>query len=145
MSQLIFPILRDGLAVDVRVNRDSATLRSVHAAGQPIPTSIQATGLIDTGSDVSAVSASILQQLAIPPQAHQSTQGIGGMLPVRLFNVTLFILDLTQPHLPWLVQPDLVVMELPSGLPVEVLIGLDVLLTCKLLLDGPALQFTLEF
>jgi hypothetical protein len=37
-------------------------------------------------------------------------------------------------------------MELPALLPgADVLIGLDVLLTCKLILDGPARQFTLEF
>jgi hypothetical protein len=47
--------------------------------------------------------------------------------------------------MPWLVQPDLLVMELPSVLPVDVLIGMDVLLTCKLVVDGPARQFTLEY
>jgi len=59
--------------------------------------------------------------------------------------VTLFVLDTRQPHLPWLARTDLLVMEMPSVLPVDVLIGMDVLLTCKLLLDGPARQFTLEF
>ena len=66
-------------------------------------------------------------------------------MSVRLCNVTLFVLDEGQPHLPWLAQPDLLVMELPSGLPAEVLIGMDVLLSCKLLLDGPDLQFAIEF
>ncbi len=37
-------------------------------------------------------------------------------------------------------------MELTTPLPVvEVLIGLDILLGCKFLLDGPARQFSLEF
>jgi hypothetical protein len=37
-------------------------------------------------------------------------------------------------------------MELPQPLSgVEVLIGMDILMNCKLLLDGPARQATLEF
>jgi hypothetical protein len=145
MPQLTFPLAAAGLCLDVRVQLDSATLKSLQAAGQPLPNAIPATGLIDTGTDISGVAAPILQQLAIPVHSHRTTQGIGGKVPVRLFSVMLFLLDLSQPHLPWLVQPDLVVMELPPTMPVEVLIGLDVLLGCRLLLDGPARQFTLDF
>jgi hypothetical protein len=36
-------------------------------------------------------------------------------------------------------------MELPLGTPVDVLIGMDVLLGCRMLLDGPGRQFTLDF
>jgi hypothetical protein len=37
-------------------------------------------------------------------------------------------------------------MELPTPLPTaNVVIGLDVLLGCKLLLDGPKRQFLLDF
>jgi hypothetical protein len=59
--------------------------------------------------------------------------------------VSLTILDPTRPQLPWFVQPDLLVMEMPAGLPLDVLIGMDVLLGCRLTLDGPARQFTLDF
>jgi len=145
MAQLVFPIARDGLWVDVRVNVNSTTLRSLQSAGKAAPSSVEAKGLIDTGTDISAVAPSILQQLSIPVQARTATQGIGGKMPVRLFTVTLFIMDKGNPHLPWLVQPDLMVMELPPGLPAEVLIGMDVLRTCKMLVDGPARQFTLEY
>jgi hypothetical protein len=45
-----------------------------------------------------------------------------------------------------LTAPDLPVVELPAGLPdADVLIGMDVLLTCKLVLDSPRRQFALEF
>jgi hypothetical protein len=40
---------------------------------------------------------------------------------------------------------DLLVMEMPSALPVDVLIGMDVIRTCKLLVDGPVGLFTLDF
>jgi hypothetical protein len=145
MSQLTFPITPAGLAVDVRLNLDAATLTALHAAGRPAPTSVAASGLIDTGSDITAVAPSILQRLAVPVHQHATTHGISGPVPVRLFLVTLFVLDSSHPQLPWLVCPDLVVMELPPGVPVELLIGLDVIRTCKMLVDGPAGQFSLEF
>jgi hypothetical protein len=65
---------------------------------------------------------------------------------VNIYKVSLGITDPTQPVRTWLTQPDLEVTELTTALPdTDVLIGLDVLLDCKLLLDGPARQFTLEF
>jgi len=144
MPQLTFPLAADGWCVDVRINRNNAMLAALQAAGRPLPTSIPAKGLIDTGSDVSAVAPSIIQQLALPVHSQRTTQGIGGSHPIRLFKITLFILDVGQPHLPWLSHPDLLVMELPSPLPVEVLIGQDILLGYKVLLDGPGRQLTLD-
>ncbi len=126
--------------MDVRVTYPVAVLHSSQAKGQLVPTTIETRGLIDTGTDVSAVAPWVLQQLSLPVSGYRKTQGIGGSISVRLFEVTRFILNASQPHLPWLDQPDRVVLELPSGLPVDVLIR-----TCKLLLDGPGGQFTLEF
>jgi hypothetical protein len=145
MPQLTFPITAAGLVADVRVNVDVATMQAALAAGKA-PSSISTRGLIDTGTDMTAVAPWILQQLGAPLQFRTTTQGIGGgNVPVRLFLVTLFVLNIGQPHLPWLVQSDLLVMELPTGLPFDILIGLDVIRTCKLLVDGPAGQFTLDF
>lgn len=145
MPQLTFPITAVELCVDVLVNRNCAALRSLHTSGLPLPTAIQAKGLIDTGTNVSAIAPTILQQLTIPVHSRTTTQSIGSTIPVRLFKVMLFILDAGQPHLPWLVQPDLLVMELPTALSVEALVGMDVLSNCKMLLDGPARRFTLDF
>jgi predicted aspartyl protease len=145
MGQLSFPISADGLKVDVRVNLPSAALAALHASGQPVPWSIAAKGLIDTGTDISAVAPSIFQQLRLRAQSHQKTQGVTGAAQVGLFYVTLFIVDSSQLQLPWFTLPDLLVMELPTVLPVEVLIGMDVLRMCKLLVDGPANQFWLDF
>jgi hypothetical protein len=36
-------------------------------------------------------------------------------------------------------------MDLAPGFPFDVLIGMDVLRTCKLTVDGPAGQFTFDF
>jgi hypothetical protein len=64
---------------------------------------------------------------------------------VKLFRISLSVFDLTRPSLPWFVVPDLEVMELPPHIPLDVLIGMDVLLECRLLLDGPGRQFTLDY
>jgi hypothetical protein len=62
-----------------------------------------------------------------------------------LFRVSLSILDTNQPHIHWLRKPDLLVMELPTHLPVDVLIGMDILIDCRMLLDGPGGSFTLDY
>ena len=145
MPQLAFPITIDGLSVDVRVNLDPASLASLHGGGQTVPSSIPGKGLIDTGTDITAVTPAILQQLGVQVHDYRRTTGIGGLVAVRLFRVTLFILDKAQPKMPWFTVPDLLVMELPAPLPVDVLIGMDVIRICKMLVDGPAGQFLLDF
>jgi Retroviral aspartyl protease len=145
MPQLAFPITADGLSVDVRVNLDGAAIAALHSSGQPVPSSIAARGLIDTGTDISVVAPSILQQMSVQVHAQRKTQAIGGPIQVRLFRVTLFILDASQPHLSWFTLPNLLVMEMPSVLPVDVLIGMDVIRTCKMLVDGTGGHFALEF
>jgi len=66
---------------------------------------------------------------------------------VKLYRVGLGITDPREPAgSAWLIQPNLLVMELVSVLPtVDALIGLDILRECKLFLGGPAGRFTLEF
>jgi len=62
MSQLTFPVSPDGLVVDVLINVAGARMASLRAAGQPIPSLIQARGLINTGSTIPVVASPILQQ-----------------------------------------------------------------------------------
>ncbi len=145
MAQLTSPIAPDGLCVDVRINLDGAAIRSLLAAGQPMPTSFQGRGLLDTGTDMTAISAPILHGLGVPIFGQAQTQGLTGPVAVRVFKVSLCILNLNQPQSPWLVLTDLLVTELPSALPVDVLIGLDVILGCRLIVDGPGRHFTLDF
>jgi hypothetical protein len=61
MAQLTFPILPDGLVVDVLVNLEAAALSPLLSSGAA-PAGVQGKGLIDTGSDISAVALPILHQ-----------------------------------------------------------------------------------
>ncbi len=144
MAQLAFPIVPAGLVVDVFVNLEAPVLMPLRSRGAG-PSPVQGSGLLDTGSDITAVSLPILQQLGIPAIRQAATQSISGSVPVNLYRISLHILDVQKLSLPWLSQASLVVMELAPAFPFDVLIGLDILLTCKLHLDGPAGRFTLEF
>jgi hypothetical protein len=144
MGQLTFPIVPAGLVVDVMVNLPASTLMPLWSTGgglSPIP----GRALIDTGSDISAVSLLILRQLGISALLPTSTQGIGGSLKVNLYVVNLHVVDARNVLLPWFVQPSLTVMELDPQIPFAALIGMDIIRTCKLLVDGSASQFTLDF
>jgi len=146
MPKLIFPVLAQGLLVDVLIGLDRATTAGQLAAGQPITAPIRARGEIDTGSNVTAVSAALLHRLGVPIQFQSSTQTASGRLAVNVFEVSVGVRDFGDPAGQELVEPTLPVMELTTPLPtIEVLIGLDFLLGCKFLLDGPARQFTLEW
>jgi hypothetical protein len=115
------------------------------AAQQPAPTPVVAQALLDTGSNVTGVAASLIQQLPLTPYAQSQTQGLSGTTSVRLFYVSLIIFDPAQPHGPRFTQPNLLVMELPPSSTLDVLIGMDVLLDCRMLPDGPGRQLTLDF
>ncbi len=148
MAQLTFPVTRAGLAVPVWVGITKSELATRMPAGQPVPAPIEARGLLDSCTDVTAVAPWILQGLAVPSVSATSTHTAGGQVKVRQYRVSLGITDPGQPAgSPWLTEPDLLVTELAAVLPdADVLIGLDVLLACpKLILEGLAGRFTLEF
>ena len=138
-------MLPDGLLVDVIIGLDRPATLAQLTAGQPITAPVAARGGIDTGSNVTAVSSAILQRLGIPTQYQTTTQTAAGHLSVNVAKVSVGVRNLQDPFSPELVEPSLSVMELTTLLhTVEVLVGLDFLLGCKLLLDGPGLWFSLE-
>jgi hypothetical protein len=102
--------------------------------------------VIDTGSTVTCVTPALLQRLGLRPIGQGSSHTVAGQAAVNLFEVSLSIPPAANVPGPMLTRGDLVVMEMPSPIPgVEILVGMDVLLDCKLFLDGPARRFTLEF
>jgi predicted aspartyl protease len=140
---LRFPIVSAGLEVDVLVNLEAAVLIPLRLSGVAAPP-VSSRGLIDTGSDITAVSLTILQQLGIQPLGQTTTLGIAGGVPVKLYRVSLHVYDRLDPGLPWISEPRQLVMELAPSLPLDLLIGMDIVRVCKLLVDGPRGLFTLE-
>ena len=105
-----------------------------------------ARGEIDTGCNVTAVSAALLRRLGVPVQFRSTSQTASGSVVVDVFKVSVGVRDLGDPTGLELVQSTLSVMELTTPLgTVEVLVGINFLLGCKFLFDGLALKFCLEF
>lgn len=121
-------------------------MASLHSAGKPILPPSRGRGAIDTGSDIVAVSTPILQPLGVPVYRQASTRTVAGAVTVDLYKVSVGVTifaDLNAPELP---EPNLIVMALPTALPkIEVLLGLDLLMSCKLILDGPGKLYALDF
>lgn len=140
---LTFPITAPGLEVDVFVTLEEATLDPLKQAGVA-PPPIPGRGLIDTANDLTAISGTILRRLGTQPLANTTTHGVGGSVTVNLYRVGLSIIDSRNVSLPWLTFATLVVMDMPAGIPFDVLIGLDIIRACIMHIDGPAGQFTLE-
>jgi hypothetical protein len=146
MAQLTFPLQQNELRLTVVVSLNQPEMAKLVAAGQPLPAPIWTTGMIDTGSDISCIAADVVQKLGISLVAQTSTRTAGGPVPVRLFRVSLSIPPAGNIPGPMLTRSNLLVMELVDPPPdVEVFIGLDILLDCRLFLDGPGRQFTLDF
>jgi hypothetical protein len=146
MPRVTFSVTRAGLAVAVWVGLDGKTSAALQAAGRPIPAPVRARGLLDTCADVTAIASWVIRQLAIAPATTATTQTAGGVVAVNLYEMSLSIADPGPAGGLLVTHPGLVVSELSVGLPdADVLVGLDLLLEGKLLLDGPARQFTLEY
>jgi hypothetical protein len=146
MPQLSFsmPSGEPRLSVLIGLNAQDST--KLIAAGRPVPNPVWAIGLIDTGTNVTCIAGNILHKLGISSFGQTSTHTASGPASVKLFEVSLSIPPASNLPSPMLTQGNLIVMELTDPIPdVEVLIGLDILLDCRLVLDGPGRQFTLDF
>jgi hypothetical protein len=97
MPRLVFPVLPDGLLVDVVIGLDGATTTAQLAAGQPLTAPLRARGEIDTGTNVTAVSAALLQRLGVPVQYQTTTQTASGRLAVNVFEVSVGVRDFGDP------------------------------------------------
>jgi hypothetical protein len=143
MVDLTFPILPDGLWVRTVICASSAGCQEFLATGKPVPAPITVNALIDTAADLTGVSSRALQRLGLSPLQSVQTNTAAGPLLVGLFEISLSVMNpaLTAAHL---MASDLLVTELPHAPPTfDVLIGLNLLRSHILHIDGPGGLFTL--
>jgi hypothetical protein len=120
------------------------TTASLMAAGQFVPPPQLIRALIDTGTDISAVSASVLSQLRLGSVQQHTTQTLAGSVSIQLFEVNLTIPQAAGVSPPLLVLDQLLVMALPTSLPgIDALLGLDVLDHLLLIADGSRGEITI--
>src|SRR5262245_26421890 len=87
------PTTSNGFIVEVVIGLPGKDASTLLASGHPVPAPIQVTALIDTGSNITCVPASVLQKLGLTSYADSTTHGVGGSLTVRLFKVSLSVTD----------------------------------------------------
>jgi hypothetical protein len=145
MANLTFAISKNGLIAPVLVDLTDETKTDLDAKGLPIPTAIMCRGLVDTGSDASAVAPWVIQRLGLGPGIPASTQTAGGMRNTAIHWIRLDVLNPNHGQ-PDLTFPSIMVSELTAELSdAEVLIGLDTLIGCNFFLEGPLQRFTFAF
>ena len=101
--------------------------------------------LIDSGSNISDISAKFIRQLGGVFVREEMTESINGEVTLRLFRMSLHLYDSSDVNIAWFPHPSLLVMELREDLEHEVLLGTDILFDCIFTLDGSARQFSLDF
>jgi hypothetical protein len=143
---LSYPIDKDGYFVPVLVGLDQRAVLALHSLGLPILAPIHGCGLIDSGTDITCVDGSILQQYRLTPAHTATTTTASGRTSVKHFEVSFSIAPLSGQPGQQFVHPTLLVMELPASIPgIDVLVGRDVLNLCKTIIDGPGNGFSIEF
>jgi hypothetical protein len=126
------------------VGVNGQTTASLAATAQAIPRPQLVRGLLDSGTDITGVSGSVLAALQLQSIRQQTTQSLAGTIPVHLYEVSLTIPHTSQGIPPLLVLDQLLVMGLPASLSgVDVLVGLDVLDQLLMIIDGPRATLTI--
>jgi hypothetical protein len=144
MAQMTFAVSPDGLAVPTLIGLSQPAMRQLNLAGMTIPRPTRCRAIVDTGSDITCVSAAIIGGLGIAAKANASTQTVSGPSSVRLFDVSLSIPAPSPANM--VVMPIVTVMELPQTIPnFDVILGLDVILQTRFFIDGPGQSFTIDF
>ena len=78
MPQLSYPFVPDGLLVTAVINLAAPVLHAIQDQGNAVPTGIQARGMIDSGSTMTAVVPRILNALnAVPVRLAKITTPAG--------------------------------------------------------------------
>jgi hypothetical protein len=146
MPQLRLPIVGGELALTALVNVGSRGAHDLLASGQPLPRGVWAAAVIDTGTTLTCVSHTVLRQFGLTAAGQGSSQTALGPMVADVYRVSLSLLAYPGSPGPVLTFADMNVLEVPTltgG--VDVLVGMDVVLTCNLSVEGPARQFTLDF
>ncbi len=143
MPRETYPLNPDeGPLLPVSVGLPLADAQDRLAQGQPAPAPFQVPALVDTGSNVTCVSAHVIRLLGLRPTRAGTSQNVGGIVKVDLYTINLTLLTMTYADL--LAFTDLAVMGLPYPLDaVEAIIGRDLLDQMHFHYDGPGGTFTL--
>ncbi len=144
MAQLTLPILAADLELTALVNVGKQRMEELVQTGQALPRAVVGKAVIDTCSTLTCVAPAVARQLGLTPIGRATSQTALGQMKANVYRVSLSLLDSPTPVGPLLTFGEMDVLELPTAPGVAVLVGMDVILACKLFVDGPARSFVLE-
>ncbi len=146
MAVLTFPINPDGLSLAAVVGLDQLACQQKLQRGETLPRLQHVRALVDSGCDMTAVSAQVLTNLGATRGQQVQTHTAGGTLLTPTFFISLSIPPAAGTSGPMLTIPRLEVTQLAVTLPdFDVLIGLDVIRLYDWNIQGPAGLFSVTF
>lgn len=146
MPIVTLPFGQAGPLVQVSVNLSGPHRDALTAAGQPVPTAVTGTFLIDTGASGTCVDPGLVATLGLTPSGAvmiQTPSTAGAPHPCAQYDIMLYILPGRPGEIGYFVDA-LAVIETslrPQG--IDGLLGRDVLQNCVLITNGPAGILTL--
>ncbi len=139
----------DGALVSVEVGLASAAISAIRAQLKPAPPAIQKRAIIDSGAEITTLDTALIKQMqqqlglkyqTVTPSVAPAL-GFSGLAVV--YPVSFVVIHSGGHHL---VKRTLLVQELPiSVLGYDVLIGRDLLASCRFVYDGRIGQFELSY
>lgn len=135
MPTLSAALAPEGAMLDVVIGLSVSSIQTLRTALRPVPPSIPARAVIDTGAEISCLDSALVQALNLP---------FAGTVLTNLPALT--IVHPSGNARSNLTVGNLSALELPlSYLGYQVLIGRDVLAGCRLFYNGPGYQFHLGY
>ena len=146
MPRLTIDFTAEDIRLPVLIGPDRSVIAAAIAGGGQVPKALRATALLDTGTNITAISADLIARLGLVKVDDGETQTASGVATVDLFSISLGFPAEKGLTAPAVLVSELKVMALSVEIEgVDVLFGLDALLNCHMLFDGPGLTLLIDF
>ncbi len=145
MPHLLLPISPSGALLPIFIGVSASRATALKAAGQPVPNSILASGLVDTGASGICIDPSIALQLSLQAIdiGYMLTPSTGDVpQPTPIYDISLSVQH-TNSSLDFDSVPAMESKLSNQGF--TVLIGRNILSKCILIYDGVSGIYTLAF
>jgi hypothetical protein len=148
MPVLVAPLQPDGAIVEVLIGWSASDVHKLRMALQPIPASVSASALLDTGAEITCLDVSLVQALGLPVGGVvlANVPALGGPAGTIYRDINLTVVHPSGNSHDNLIEPNLTTLEVNLGpLGYQMLIGRDVLARCRFLYHGPRGRFRLAY
>jgi len=147
MPRLETPLGRDGPIIDVRIWIGPEHKEALKARGLQAPRPLSVPGLLDTGAQMTAIQQALAQGIGLPVQdwvrLRSSVLGAEERdAPVYLMRMTFGTIEAPDPPKWRIISSVGVTVVSPGAL---VLIGQDLLATCRFTYDGRKRRLTMSY